>query len=163
MPLDLGREESVVSMTTRSGDIRKSALLAGAMVLCAQFLFAAAASAVPMWKEAKRWQCNQAEFEAACGGRYDKECRVQEPRKLQNLTFDFGENMVIMDDGLGISYIPITARTVDRRGEISTILYGEAGNIVLQYSGGQAVTMAMPVGGGSVAIQFFACEALPHE
>lgn len=126
-------------------------------------LLAAEAYAQPMWKEAKRWQCNQDEFEAACGGRYQKQCRVQEPRKLQNLIFDFGENMVIMDDSLGTSYIPITARTVDRRREISTILYGEAGNIVMQFSGGQAVTMSMPVGGGAAALQFFACEPLPAE
>ncbi|WP_425403937.1 hypothetical protein [Hwanghaeella sp.] len=124
---------------------------------------ASTAFAVPMWKEAKRWQCIQDEFEAACGGRYDKQCRTQEPRKLQNLLFDFDENMVIIDDGLGISYIPITARTVDRRREISTILYGEAGNIVMQYSGGQAVSMSMPAGGGAASLQFFACEPAPAE
>ncbi len=143
--------------------IKKAAVLAASSLLAVMPFLAAEALAQPMWKEAKRWQCNQEAFEAACGGRYEKQCRVQEPRKLQTLIFDFDENMVVMDDSLGKSYIPITARTVDRRREISTILFGEAGNVVMQFSGGQAVTMSIPVGGGAAGLQFFTCEPAAPE
>ena len=149
--------------STGSLSIRRLFRPGSVLLIAALSLLAAEASAQSMWKQAKRWQCSQDAFEAACGGRYEKQCRVQEPRKFQTLIFDFDENMVIMDNSLGKSYIPITARTVDRRRAISTILYGEAGNIVMQFSGGQAVTMSMPVGGGAAALQFFACEPAAAE
>lgn len=150
-------------MRALTGALRKTATLLCGGIVAATLLSAFPALAVPMWKEAKRWQCDQDPFEAACGGRFEKECRVQEPRKLQNLTFDFNENMVVIDDGIGKSYIPLAARTVDRRNEISTILYGEGGNIVMQYSRGFAVAMSIPVGGGAASLQFYNCLPLPAE
>lgn len=140
--------------------IRKVAMLAGASLFCLSSVIATAAHALPMWRDAKQWQCIQDEFEAACGGRFDRQCRTQEPRKLENLIFDFDENMVIIEDTLGKSYIPLAARTVDRRGEITTILYGEAGSTVMQYSNGVAVSMSMPPNGGAALLRFYSC--LPY-
>ena len=122
-----------------------------------------AAAAQTMWREAPRWSCVQEPFQAACGGRYRNQCKVAEPRKLATLVFDFKENVVVQDSTLGKSYVPITARTADRRRQISTILFGEAGNIVMQFSGGQAVTMSLPPGGGTAAFSFYSCEPAPAE
>ena len=140
--------------------IRNFAVLAGACLFGVSSLVATAAHAQPMWRDAKQWQCIQDEFEAACGGRFERQCRTQKPRKLENLIFDFDENMVIIEDSLGKSYIPLAARTVDRRGEITTILYGEAGSTVMQYSGGFAVSMSIPPSGGAASLRFYSC--LPH-
>ncbi len=116
-----------------------------------------------MWRVAEQWTCTQQPFQAACGGRFENRCKVAEPRKLQTLIFNFQENVVVQDSNLGKSYVPITARTADRRRQISTILFGESGNVVMQFSGGQGVTMAMPPGGGTVAIEFYTCEPLAAE
>ena len=116
-----------------------------------------------MWREAEQWSCVQEPFQAACGGRFKNRCKVAEPRKLETLIFNFQENVVVQDSNLGKSYVPITARTADRRRQISTILFGESGHVVMQFSGGQGVTMTMPPGGGTVAIEFYACEPMAAE
>ena len=116
-----------------------------------------------MWREAPRWRCSQEPFLAACGGRYRNRCEVAEPRKLETLVFDFDQKVVFQDSDLGKSYVPITARTSDTRRQISTILFGPNGNIVMQYSGGQGVTLSVPPGGGTADLAFYTCEPAPAE
>jgi hypothetical protein len=149
-----------VRFLTGAVAIRSFAVWAGACLIGVSFFVATAVHAKPMWREAKQWQCIQDEFEAACGGRFERQCRTQDPRKLENLIFDFGENMVVIEGTLGKSYIPLAARAVDRRGEITTLLYGEAGSTVMQYSNGTAVSMAMPPSGGAALLRFYSC--LPY-
>ena len=138
--------------------VLRAFLSAGMLVFAAH-----AASAQTMWTESPRWSCTQEPFQAACGGRYKNRCKVAEPRKLATLIFDFQENVVVQDTTLGKSYVPITARTADRRRQISTVLFGEAGDVVMQFSGGQGVTMVLPPGGGTAAFSFYSCEPAPAE
>lgn len=133
------------------------------IAVCLGFAWATPALAQTMWRESARWTCTQEPFQAACGGRFKNRCKVAEPRSIETLLFDFEENVVVQDSNLGKSYVPITARTADRRRQISTILFGESGNVVMQFSGGQGVTMTMPPGGGTVAIAFYLCEPAPVE
>ena len=144
---------------------RRRTSVSGALIIAAFALIVTTGPSLAqtMWREAPRWSCTQEPFQAACGGGFGNRCQVAEPRKIQNLLFDFEENVVVEDTHLGKSYVPITARTADRRRQISTVLFGESGHIVMQFSGGQGVTMALPPGGGTVAISFYTCEPAPAE
>lgn len=110
-----------------------------------------------MWDQAARWECVQRDFQAACAGGLGPECQTNPVRRPETLVLDFPESVVVRDSGASTSYIPIAGKTTDRRGQISFVLYGQGGDTMLHYAGGDAVSTVLPPKGGSVALKFYSC------
>ncbi len=117
----------------------------------------------PMWNISDRWECAQVPIEAACAGPLGERCRVDKPRRTSDLYIDFTDRVVVTETSTGKGYVPITAKTMDRKDRVSTLLFGESGGTVMQFSNGQAYTSALPPGGGIVQTKFYSCAPVVPE
>lgn len=113
-----------------------------------------------MWHQGPQWQCIQEEYEASCGGALGPECNTRSVRSPEELLFDFEQGTVTRKSAASTSYVPITGRAADKLKKLSFILYGEAGNYLMQYSAGKGVVTTLSPRGGSVSLQIYAC-AIP--
>ncbi len=137
---------------------RISSLSGAVFALCAfGVCLEPAAAESPMWDQAPRWECLQRDFQAACAGGLGPECQTNPVRRPETLILDFPENVVVRDSGASTSYVPIAGKTTDRRRRISFVLYGQGGDTMLHYAGGDAVSTSLPPKGGSVSLKFYSC------
>lgn len=134
------------------------------LFLCLGLVSTTALAQDLMWQQAPQWQCVQDGFEASCGGPLGQECTTRNVRSPEELLFDFAQGTVVRKSAASTSYVPITGRATDKLKKLSFILYGEAGNYLIQYAAGQGVITTVSPRGGSVAVQFYSCApAVPEE